>query len=68
MSYEFDDLKARYREEVNDGDTGGCGCHSSVMIDTSWSSIRVALIMVLAVIWFYLLNVELRSRDEEEDR
>ncbi len=38
------------------------------MIDTSWSSIRVALIMVMAVVWFYLLNVELRSRDEEEDR
>ncbi len=36
------------------------------MIDTSWSSIRVALIMVMAVVWFYLLNVELRSRDEDE--
>ena len=29
------------------------------------SSIRVFLIMVMAVVWFYLLNVELRSRDEE---
>ena len=36
------------------------------MIDTSWSSIRVALIMVMAVVWFYLLNVELRSRDEDD--
>ncbi len=34
-------------------------------IDTSPSSIRVALIMIMAVIWFYLLNVELRSRDDE---
>ena len=34
-------------------------------IDTSWSSIRVALIMVMAVIWFYLLNIELGSNDEE---
>ncbi len=37
------------------------------MIDTSWSSIRVALILVMGVIWFYLLNVELRSGDEEEE-
>jgi|TARA_R100000008_G_C3558451_1_gene154597 hypothetical protein len=36
------------------------------MIDTSWSSIRVALILVMGVIWFYLLNVELRSGDDEE--
>ena len=36
------------------------------MIDTSWSSIRVALIMVMSVVWFYLLNVELRSGDEDD--
>ena len=36
------------------------------MIDTSWSSIRVALILVMGVIWFYILNVELRSGDDEE--
>ena len=36
------------------------------MIDTSWSSIRVALIMVMAVVWFYLLNVELRSKNEDD--
>ena len=35
------------------------------MIDTSWSSIRVALLLVMAVVWFYLLNVELRSGDDE---
>ena len=35
-------------------------------IDTSWSSIRVALIMVMAVVWFYILNVELRSGDEDD--
>ena len=36
------------------------------MIDTSWSSIRVALIMVMAVVLCYLLNVELRSGDEDD--
>jgi hypothetical protein len=36
------------------------------VIDTSPHSIRVALAMVLGVYWFYLLNVELRSRDEED--
>ena len=36
------------------------------MIDISPSSIRVALIMVMGVVWFYLLNVELRSRDDDE--
>jgi len=34
------------------------------MIDTSWDSIRVFLILVLAIVWFYLLNVELRSNDD----
>jgi len=37
------------------------------MIDTSWGSIRVALIMVMAVLWFYLLNVELRSNDDDDE-
>ena len=36
------------------------------MIDTSWSSIRIALVFVMGVGWFYLLNVELRSRDDDE--
>jgi hypothetical protein len=35
-------------------------------IDTSWTSIRVALIMVLGVIWFYLLNEQLRSSDDDD--
>ena len=35
------------------------------MIDTSWSSIRVALILVMGVVWFYLLNIELRSGDDD---
>ncbi len=29
-------------------------------------SIRIFCIMVLGVIWFYLLNQELRSRDEDD--
>ena len=33
-------------------------------IDTSWSSIRVALIMIMSVVWFYLLNEQLRSGDD----
>ena len=35
------------------------------MIDTSWSSIRVALIMGMAVVWFYLLNQHLREEDDD---
>tara|TARA_R100000008_G_C3576185_1_gene165430 strand:- start:1338 stop:1445 length:108 start_codon:yes stop_codon:yes gene_type:complete len=35
------------------------------MIDTSWSSIRIGLVFIMGIVWFYLLNVELRSRDEE---
>ena len=34
-------------------------------IDTSPSSIRMFTVLVLGLVWFYLLNVELRSRDEE---
>ncbi len=33
------------------------------MIDTSPTSIRTFAIIVLGVVWFYLLNQELRSRD-----
>ena len=25
------------------------------MIDTSWSSIRIALVMIMGVVWFWLL-------------
>ena len=35
------------------------------MIDTSWGSIRVLIAMILGIVWFYLLNEELRSRDED---
>jgi len=35
-------------------------------IDTSWSSIRTFAILIMAVVWFYLLNQELRNRDEDE--
>ena len=26
------------------------------MIDTSWGSIRIALVLVMAIIWVYILN------------
>jgi len=35
------------------------------MIDTSQSSIVYAIVMVMGVVWFYLLNVEIRSRDDD---
>jgi hypothetical protein len=35
-------------------------------IDTSPSSLRTFAILVMGIIWFYLLNVELRNRDEDE--
>tara|TARA_B100001996_G_C18308122_1_gene457437 strand:- start:95 stop:202 length:108 start_codon:yes stop_codon:yes gene_type:complete len=35
------------------------------MIDTSPDSIRLFAIIVLGVIWFYLLNLELRSGDDD---
>jgi len=35
------------------------------MIDMSWSSIRVALIMVMAVVWFYLFNQYIRENEDE---
>jgi len=33
------------------------------MIDTSPESIRLFAIIILSVVWFYLLNVELRSKE-----
>ena len=36
------------------------------MIDTSWGSIRIALVMILGVVWFYLLNEDWRSRDIDD--
>ncbi len=35
-------------------------------IDTSPSSLRTFAILVMGIVWFYLLNVELRNRDEDE--
>ena len=35
------------------------------MIDTSWGSLRIALVMVMGVVWFYLLNQHLRDNDED---
>ena len=34
-------------------------------IDTSPGSIRIFLILVLSMVWFYLLNVQLWSDDDE---
>ena len=34
------------------------------MIDTTPDSIRLFAIIVLGVIWFYLLNIELREGDD----
>lgn len=36
------------------------------MIDTSPSSIRMFAIIVLGVIWFYLLNEQLRSGEDDD--
>ena len=36
------------------------------MIDTSPTSIRTFAIIVLGVIWFYLLNEQLRSGDDDD--
>ena len=35
------------------------------MIDSSWGSLRIALVMVMGVVWFYLLNQHLRDNDED---
>ena len=36
------------------------------MIDTSWGSIRIAIAMVLGVVWFYLLCDYLLNPEEDE--
>jgi|TARA_B100000029_G_C17278875_1_gene852716 hypothetical protein len=38
-----------------------------MMIDTSPSSIRVALIMVMGVIWFYLLVGHIQGRWDDDE-
>ena len=35
----------------------------TIVVNTS--SVRVLLIMILSIIWFYLVNQELRSNDED---
>ena len=37
------------------------------MIDTSQSSIVYAIVMVMGVVWFYLLNEEIRDRVKDDD-
>jgi len=37
------------------------------MIDTSPSSIRVALIMVMGVVWFYLLVGHIQGRWDDDE-
>tara|TARA_B100000287_G_scaffold296094_1_gene279303 strand:- start:1 stop:105 length:105 start_codon:yes stop_codon:yes gene_type:complete len=34
------------------------------MIDTSWSSIRLALVLVMGVVWIYLINHPPRDDDK----
>jgi len=34
------------------------------MIDTSPDSIRIFVIIVLGIVWFYLLNQQLRDSDD----
>ena len=34
-------------------------------IDTSWSSIRIALIMLMGIVWIFLLNQQIRSNDDD---
>ena len=57
MCYECYDLEARYRKEIDDGDTRCCCCYTGTMIDTSLSSIRVFFIMVLAIAWLIIFNI-----------
>ena len=37
------------------------------MIDTSWSSIRIVLIMIMGVGWFWLVIDTIQNQDNEED-
>ncbi len=36
------------------------------MIDTSWSSIRIGLIMIMGVVWFWLVIDTIMNQDNEE--
>ena len=37
------------------------------MIDTSPSSIRIALIMIMGTVWFYLIIDTIMNKSNEED-
>ena len=37
------------------------------MIDTSWSSIRIALIMIMGIVWFWVVIDTIQNSDNEED-
>ena len=37
------------------------------MIDTSWSSIRVVMIMILGSIWFFLLIQQIEENNESNN-
>ena len=37
------------------------------MIDTSWSSIRIVLIMIMGIVWFWVVIDTIQNSDNEED-
>ena len=37
------------------------------MIDTSWSSIRISLIMIMGIVWFWVVIDTIQNSDNEED-
>ena len=37
------------------------------MIDTSWSSIRIGLIMIMGVVWFWLVIDTIQNPDNEDE-
>ena len=61
MFYEYHDFEARYRKEMNDGDTRRGRSCSSIMIIINWENVRIFTIMILSAVWFYLLNDYLRE-------
>ena len=37
------------------------------MIDTSWSSIRIALIMIMGTVWFWLVIDTIQNQDKDNE-
>ena len=37
------------------------------MIDTSWSSIRIGLIMIMGVVWFWLVIDTIMNPDNDDE-